>query len=85
VRRSRWRGKHIWGKKEIRALWWLIGGRGGCSGFMTTWRSSLRLQFIELNGGGAQFERSVLAAEERDKVTVVFYRGIHWLRSYNGH
>ena len=52
---------------------------------MTTWRSSLRLQFIELNDGGAQFERSVLAAKERDKVTVVFYRGIHWLRSYDYH
>jgi hypothetical protein len=66
TRRSRWRGKQIWGKKEIRALWCLIRGRGGCSGFVTTWRSSLRLQFIELNDGGAQFERSVLAAGERD-------------------
>jgi hypothetical protein len=54
------------GKKEIRALWWLIGSRGECSGFVTTWQSSLRLQFIELNGGGTQFERSVLAAEEMD-------------------
>ena len=82
---SRWHEEPNWGKKEIRALWCLIRGRGGCSGFVTTWRSSLRLQFIELNGGGTQFERSVLAAEERDKVTVVFYRGIHWLRNYDGH
>jgi hypothetical protein len=29
-------GKPIWGKEEIGALWWLIGGRSGCSGFVIT-------------------------------------------------
>jgi hypothetical protein len=33
---SWWRGEPNCGKKGIRALWWLIRGKGGCSGFVTT-------------------------------------------------
>jgi hypothetical protein len=44
----RWRGEPNWGKKEIRALLWLIGGRGGCSGLVTP-------QFIASEGGGSEF------------------------------
>jgi hypothetical protein len=32
---SRWRKTDL-GEREIRELWWLIGGRGGCSGFVIT-------------------------------------------------
>jgi hypothetical protein len=28
--------KQNWGKQEIRELWWLIGGRNGCSGLVMT-------------------------------------------------
>jgi hypothetical protein len=29
-------GKPIWGERGIRELWWLIGGRSECSGFVIT-------------------------------------------------
>jgi hypothetical protein len=32
-------GKPIWGEKEIGGLWWLIGGRRWCFGFVMTQRS----------------------------------------------
>jgi hypothetical protein len=47
----------IWGKWAIGRLWWTIGSKCWCVGRVITKRSSLRLQFIALNGSSTQRER----------------------------
>jgi hypothetical protein len=46
------RQKQNWGKQEIGELWWLIGGRSGCSGLVMTQRSRSCRQFIVALSGG---------------------------------
>jgi hypothetical protein len=57
------RRKQNRGKWEIGELWWLIGGRSGCSGLVMTQRSRPCRQFIVCLSGGVQFGRNALVVE----------------------
>jgi hypothetical protein len=59
---QRW--KQNWGKWEIGELWWLIGGRNGCSGLVMTQRSRPCRQCIVCLSGGLQFWIGALAVGE---------------------
>jgi hypothetical protein len=68
VRCSRRREKWNWGKSKIGTLWWMIRGESWCTGRVTTYRSTVSAQFIEINNGGVQFEEDTRAAGERGKL-----------------